>query len=478
MRGTLVVRRGPQPGDWIEASQGLSDSVATRISAEIARRSTHRGIRPFLTTLRIDDEPRHVACAAIQLGPEELDLALDLVRSPKEARVREAMMNLVGSTMRAASTAGKLQHTRRLLEAQSTSFDSLMEMSRDFTSVGHRGTLCEKILAALRREFGLGRSALFLPRQEGKGLLELRASFGFSEVLLERIGLSRFHGLGKEAFEVAEVRGLDQFAHDGAAGREMEKLFDAGLQWVCPIALENQPLGLLFFGGKEGDGLSAWERQFLQALTGSAAVALRNLEDAENLHRLSIGSLRALVGAVELCHPEDRGHADRVGRLSTILGKAAGLSEEELQNLAFSAYLHDVGRIGEASGDSARGRKHPVLGSRILSHSSADSSVIQGIEQHHERYDGRGYPYGLRGDGIHVFARIIAIVDAFDRILHGDGAPTEAGDALRRLERGAGLQFDPGLTAVFSGEISHQPAEILTAGGDDWLETVLGIEAQ
>jgi HD-GYP domain-containing protein (c-di-GMP phosphodiesterase class II) len=78
--------------------------------------------------------------------------------------------------------------------------------------------------------------------------------------------------------------------------------------------------------------------------------------------------------------------------------------------------------------------------------------VVQGIEQHHERWDGHGYPYGLEGPAIHLFARIVAIANEWDRLTSG-AVPLQREEALRRLELGAGIKFDPGLVSLFAGEV-------------------------
>jgi putative nucleotidyltransferase with HDIG domain len=273
------------------------------------------------------------------------------------------------------------------------------------------------------------------------------------------------------------VRRLSELDHEGVAGRELMRLDEAGLRWAAPLRLEDRALGLLFFGQREQVGdLEIAEEQTLQVLLEASAVAVRNLERVEDLRDLAISALQGLVVAGEIRRPEDRGHAERVARSATELARALSLRPDERRDLVLGALLHDVGKLGTPSGSAAEGdekkreRLHPVLGSRILSRAKPSAGVLQGVEQHHERYDGHGFPYGLRGAEMAPFGRMLAILDAFDHWTVTDQTPLD--EALRRLELGAGLLFDPGIVAVFSAEVARKPP----GGPDidaDWLEDIV-----
>jgi hypothetical protein len=474
VEGTFVVRRGRDPGDWIEASQGLDAEVAARISAEIERRSAHRDIRPFLTRVSIGERSLDIACLAVEVGERETDLALVLERAPTEPGLRESLMNLVGSAMRAAISAGELARNRMLLDAHRESFRSLLEMSRELSQVGGRRVLGSRLLSLLHRELSITRAAVFVPRAE-QGMLDLLGSSGFPPVLLERIGLSGFHGVGARCLESDEIIRLSTIPPEGASARELSILSKAGLNWAMSLRIDDRPLGLLVLGSRDDQpGLPEADRQALRALQEAGAVALRNLERLEELQDLAVRTLRGLVAAAEIRSPEERGHAERVARDAFLVGRALKLAPGELRDLVYSAMLHDVGKVAvhEAVDDETdgRGRLHPVAGSRILSGTRPAAAVVQGVEQHHERWDGGGFPYGLRGDDIHVFARIIAVADAFDRMTQRDGLPAD--DALVRLERGAGLLWDPGIVAVFGAEVGRNP--VGRRSDDTWLEELLG----
>jgi hypothetical protein len=478
VRGTLVIRRGPGTDEWIEVGQGLPDAVTERIASEIGRRAGERDIRPFLARLRVGEEDHHVACVAVRRGEVETDLALDLERAPADPGLREALMNLVGSSLRAAFAAERLEQAETTIDAELPVLESLLSMSQDFSGVTHRGILCRKILAAARSQLGMTRSAIFLEKDGGHGMMALQAVQGFSPVMLARIGLAAFHGLGGEILRRGELCRLPEIPSEGAGMREHRMLSEAGLQWGVPLPVGSRRRGLLLFGTKEAETrLGEREARTLRALLGSAVVALRNLEKLEEIQNLSLGAIRGLAAAAELSRPEREGHAERVAAHALALGRALGLAPDELRQLSYCALLHDVGKIGIAPGvadDSPEMRRHPILASRVLSRADPPPAVVQGVEQHHERWDGHGYPYGLRGPAIHLFGRVVAIADAFDRL----GGPTPgspaATEALRHLERGAGLLYDPGLVAVFVGEQEGGTTRSKTPSREISLEEIVG----
>jgi HD-GYP domain-containing protein (c-di-GMP phosphodiesterase class II) len=168
------------------------------------------------------------------------------------------------------------------------------------------------------------------------------------------------------------------------------------------------------------------------------------------------GIVESLVGALTAKDPAIEGHLRSVSRLSGLIGREMRLSEEELRKLAIGGLLHDVGKIGipdlvlhkplrltEEEYETIK--RHPTLGVGIISPVEELAPVLPIINHHHERFDGKGYPDGLRGEEIPSLARIVAVADAFDSMIcdrpYGYGISREA--ALEEIEDNAGTQFDP-----------------------------------
>lgn len=163
---------------------------------------------------------------------------------------------------------------------------------------------------------------------------------------------------------------------------------------------------------------------------------------------------------------ETEAHAERMAELAKQLGRALGLDQEELVALELAATLHDIGKISIDSkllkknspltdADWREMKKHPEVGYRIAQTIPELRKISEYILCHHERWDGKGYPQGLKGEEIPVLARILAIVDAYDAMTENRSyrrAMTE-NEAIDELQNHAGRQFDPGLVAVFIKDV-------------------------
>jgi putative nucleotidyltransferase with HDIG domain len=168
-----------------------------------------------------------------------------------------------------------------------------------------------------------------------------------------------------------------------------------------------------------------------------------------------VGAIRALALALDARDPYTAGHSERVSTISVTVGHHMGLGEEDLDTLRLGALLHDIGKIG-ISDDVLRKpgpltpleyeaiKQHPVTGARILRSVAFLARHLAIVELHHERPDGKGYPYGRVGDEIPVLARIVHVVDAFDAMTSARAyrPARSVADALQELWRFAGSQFD------------------------------------
>ena len=184
--------------------------------------------------------------------------------------------------------------------------------------------------------------------------------------------------------------------------------------------------------------------------------ALDSLEDAYR------ATLRALTAALETRDSETHGHSERVVSYSLRLGLEYGLSREEMNSLEFGSLLHDIGKIGVPDSilrkpgkltdeEWIRMREHPLHGQQILKGIEFLKGAARVVAQHHEKWDGSGYPLGVHGDEIDVCARIFAVADAFDAItsdrVYRRGKSYE--EAAKELDEWAGRQFDPQVVDAF-----------------------------
>jgi cyclic di-GMP phosphodiesterase len=183
------------------------------------------------------------------------------------------------------------------------------------------------------------------------------------------------------------------------------------------------------------------------------------LGSLENAYR---STLQALTAALETRDAETHGHSERVVTFSLRLGREYGLNPTEMKALEFGSLLHDIGKIGVPDAilrkpakltdeEWVRMREHPLHGQQILRGIKFLEGAARVVAQHHEKWDGSGYPLGLKGDEIDICARIFSVADAFDAItsdrVYRKGRPYEA--ALQELDEWAGRQFDPKIVEAF-----------------------------
>ncbi len=219
--------------------------------------------------------------------------------------------------------------------------------------------------------------------------------------------------------------------------------------------------GILVVLGEEGT-LTPDLAQKLQALAVPLTGELVNSELYSQLEELFLSTILALASAVDAKHPYTRGHSERVTRYSVAIGREMELNKEEVKHLRISALLHDVGKIGisEAVLDKSgkltaeeyeKIKQHPVIGAEIVGKIANSNKIVPGILDHHERYDGKGYPNGKKGDEISLFGRIIAVADTFDAMTstrsYRKALPFQV--AVEEIVYNAGYQFDPKVVKYF-----------------------------
>ena len=164
----------------------------------------------------------------------------------------------------------------------------------------------------------------------------------------------------------------------------------------------------------------------------------------------------SLANAIDAKDRYTHGHSTRVASISRQIAERAGLPEEECRKIYFSALLHDVGKIGVpdviinkegklTDEEFEHIRQHPILGYQILSSIKQSPELSVGAHYHHERYDGKGYPDGMKGEEIPETARIIAVADAYDAMTSSRSYRKELSyeKTKEELRKGMGTQFDP-----------------------------------
>ncbi len=234
---------------------------------------------------------------------------------------------------------------------------------------------------------------------------------------------------------------------------------------ICvPIRAKGRVIGVLEAINKKGnDDFTAEDMENCWTLSHQVAIALENSQLYAELKETFLNTAEALAAAVEKRDPYTGGHIKRVVEYSLAIARHLAVPLTDMEDLRLAAVLHDIGKIGIKDSvllkqarldheEIAHMREHPLVGEDILMHIEQMKNIRRIMRAHHEKWDGTGYPDGLKGDEIPVHARIIAIADTFDAITT-DRPYRKAADwktAVDEINRCSGKEYDPLLVAAFT----------------------------
>lgn len=221
---------------------------------------------------------------------------------------------------------------------------------------------------------------------------------------------------------------------------------------------------------KSGPGTPPLEEDLIRIYMSGVAMAFHNVNLNLEIIDTQKEIIHTLGEVVETRSKETANHVLRVGKMAQLLAQRAGLDAEEAAILRLAAPMHDVGKVGipdavlnkpgALTGDEYTLMKtHTTIGGEILGKSRRrimkSASLV--ARQHHERWDGLGYPAGLAGENIHIFGRIVALVDVFDAVINKRcyRDAKELGEVVAMLKQGRGTHFDPFLTDIFLANLTE-----------------------
>jgi HD-GYP domain-containing protein (c-di-GMP phosphodiesterase class II) len=276
--------------------------------------------------------------------------------------------------------------------------------------------------------------------------------------------------------------GISTFSHDALADARYsggESVFRLGIRSVmcAPLRTTDEILGVLYVDSQSISTFDETELELLAAIGNQAGVALHRARLLSEVERLFVDFTKAIAAIIDAKDGYTHRHSERVALFAVRLARQLGLSSARGNSVELAALMHDVGKIGVpdailnkpeklSPSEYAEVKRHPVHGAAILSniHSGRVIDVVPGVKHHHERWDGSGYPDGLKGEAIPLAARIVAVADFLDATTSNRTyRPASSLDEAIELAKGlSGKAFDPAVVDALlilheKGELSLPP---------------------
>ncbi|HQY88590.1 MAG TPA: HD domain-containing protein, partial [Tepidisphaeraceae bacterium] len=229
-----------------------------------------------------------------------------------------------------------------------------------------------------------------------------------------------------------------------------------------PMQRQDRTLGALICFDKKRDDFSTQDIKLLTSISNEMAVFIENATLFADARGLMMGLLHSLTSAVDAKDAYTCGHSQRVALFGREIARRANFSEALCERVYMAGLLHDVGKIGVSEAvlqkpgkltdaEFEEIKKHVEIGAKILKDVKQVEDLIPGVRNHHERYDGRGYPDKLAGQDIPLHGRILCVADCFDAMTsnrtYRRALPIEV--AMMEIRRCSGTQFDPMLADAF-----------------------------
>ena len=401
---------------------------------------------------RVKDRSQDIVTVLIT-GHGTLDTAIEsLMRGVEGFVLKPFTQEELLSTVSRAVSRSRLQKENIRLKA----LIPLFEISKLLVTEIDLASLFKIITDVLVQEFAADRVSLMLIDDASETLV-IRASHGLpADIALQA---RRKVGDGVAGLVLKNRKPLIISAGKHPDPEVMAAMNRENMPASCmavPLIGKNKQFGVLNVSKFSGASFTTSDLQIVSVLASQAVTAMENAALFENLRENYLRTVQALVAAVEAKDPYTRWHSTNVAKYAVEIARDMGMGTLQLEEMHIAAILHDIGKIGisdviickpdRLSRDEFDIMKdHSAHGLRILEPIGFPPAIINAIHQHHERYDGKGYPQGLVGEEISITARILSVADTIDAMVserpYRGTITTE--DVLIELEREAGHQFDP-----------------------------------
>jgi len=312
------------------------------------------------------------------------------------------------------------------LKNKTVIISSMLEFANRINSLSNLDEIFDSILETVTELIDCNRISIML-LSEDKQSLVVNKSIGVSDQFEKKTRIKIGEGIAGKVFEKGELTVINDLESEGFKKDYSEYDSFISAPFICsPLAGPNLKLGVINVTNKRNNmPITDDDADIISYISKTASIAINNQLNEVKIEESYLETIKSLAGAIEAKDSYTRGHSDRVSKLSVGIAIEMGLSMEEIRILKFAGILHDIGKIGILEivlrkPDTLNAEEyeliktHPSIGENILKDIKFLEKAKKLIRHHHERFDGSGYPNGLKGNDIPLGARIIAVADTFD----------------------------------------------------------------
>jgi len=300
--------------------------------------------------------------------------------------------------------------------------------------------------------------------------LKIKASCGLEYENIEDTLIRRGSDISGWVFDKEEPVLVENIESDERfKKRNKEKYYTSSFLSI-PLQIRDEVIGVINVSNKKSKQIYTEDDfRFVKGLALEAAIAIENASIYQALEGTALNTIYALTKAVDLKDNYSQGHADCVDAYGTAIAQKIGLSKKQIEEIHQACLLHDIGKVaihdyiltktGELTAEEWNEIKmHPMKGSNILRPLKFLGEIINLVEQHHEKYDGTGYPKGLKGNEIALGARIMAVADSYSAMItdrpYRKALSQE--ESIAEIQKNRGAQFDPDVVDAFLRLFKHK----------------------
>lgn len=446
-RNVILGREGDLP---------IHDSAASRRHAEVFKVGEMYFIRDlgstngtYVNDTRIDEEELLREGDRIRIGSTVL--IFEQTVQPEEGEVfeDESVMHTIEIRLDRSKLAELAEEER-----PTQSLITLYDVARVIASETSEESLLSKILE-LTATATNGDSGYIFLKDEESGKLVPKAHFTPPSGQVPKVSSTIIRRVVQQARAVlTSDAGLDS-RFKTSTSVVLKKIKSV----LCaPLVSMDRIVGVIYLHSeKAGTAFTDDDLELVTAIGFQTGTAIENLRIHERDRQILLGAVRTLASAIEYKDPTMKGHCDRCCLFASAVAAHLHLQKDQRERLEIAAMLHDVGMIAisdaglhhvgkEVVHTGGAQYEHAVLGGELVGRMTGMSDIASAVRHHHERYDGSGGPDGLKGNQIPLFARILAVAEAYDTLLTGGGIQEKAlspKEALIELGKERGKKYDP-----------------------------------